>query len=100
MKKLMFFICLSSRLALSAQQVVENYPVDSASVEHSGVPKGEVMHFVFDQSKIFPGTWREYWVYVPTQYKPDKPACVYVNQDGIQWKAPIVFDNLIHKKEM
>jgi sugar lactone lactonase YvrE len=27
-------------------------------------------------------------------------ACVYVNQDGIQWKAPTVFDNLIHKKEM
>jgi sugar lactone lactonase YvrE len=25
---------------------------------------------------------------------------VYVNQDGIQWKAPVVFDNLIHKKEM
>jgi sugar lactone lactonase YvrE/enterochelin esterase-like enzyme len=39
-------------------------------------------------------------VYIPAQYRPDKPACVYVNQDGIQWKAPIVFDNLIHKKEM
>ena len=25
---------------------------------------------------------------------------MYVNQDGIQWKAPIVFDNLIDKKEM
>src|SRR5262249_30234268 len=31
---------------------------------------------------------------------PDKPACVYVNQDGVQWQAPTVFDNLIHKKEM
>ncbi len=29
-----------------------------------------------------------------------RPACVYVNQDGIQWKAPTVFDNLIHKNEM
>jgi hypothetical protein len=27
-------------------------------------------------------------------------GCVYVNQDGIQWKAPNVFDNLIDKKEM
>jgi sugar lactone lactonase YvrE/enterochelin esterase-like enzyme len=85
---------------LSFAQSVENYPVDSASVEHPGVPKGEVLKFIFDQSKIFPGTWREYWIYVPAQYKPDKPACVYVNQDGIQWKAPTVFDNLIYKNEM
>jgi hypothetical protein len=28
------------------------------------------------------------------------PACVYVNQDGIQWNAPTVFDNLIYSKEM
>ena len=39
-------------------------------------------------------------MYVPAQYKADTPACVYVNQDGIQWKAPVVFDNLIHQKEM
>src|SRR5581483_6929836 len=40
------------------------------------------------------------WIYVPAQYTPDKPACLYVNQDGIQYEAPTVFDNLIHKKEM
>ena len=83
-----------------AQQVSVQYPVDSASVEQPGVPRGEVLKFTFDQSKIFPGTWREYWVYVPAQYKADKPACVYVNQDGIQWKAPTVFDNLIYRREM
>lgn len=85
---------------LYAQAPGESYPVDPASAEQAGVPKGEVLKFTFDQSKIFPGTWREYWVYVPAQYKPDKPACVYVNQDGIQWNAPVVFDNLIHKNEM
>ena len=78
----------------------DNYPVDSASVEHAGVPKGEILKFTFSNSKIFPGTFREYWVYVPAQYRPDKPACVYVNQDGIQYKAPTVFDNLINSKEM
>jgi gluconolactonase len=82
------------------QAPAETYPVDPASAEQAGVPKGEVLKFTFDQSKIFPGTWREYWVYVPAQYKPDRPACVYVNQDGIQWNAPVVFDNLIHKNEM
>lgn len=71
-----------------AQQPAENYPVDSASVIHPGVPKGEVLHFTFENSRIFPGTWREYWVYVPQQYNPAKPACVFVDQDGIQFKAP------------
>ncbi|MEP7373924.1 MAG: SMP-30/gluconolactonase/LRE family protein [Chitinophagaceae bacterium] len=99
MKSLIFFLCLLVQNYLFAQ-AAETYPMDSASVEHPGVPKGEVLRFVFDQSKIFPGTWRECWVYVPVQYKPDKPACVYVNQDGIQWKAPTVFDNLIYKNEI
>ena len=92
----LLLICFS----VFAQVPVENYPVDSASVEHAGVPKGEVLKFVFDSSKIFPGTWREYWVYVPAQYNPAVPACVYVNQDGIQWNTPVVFDNLIYSKEM
>lgn len=100
MKELLFFPFVFFQSILLAQQSAENYPVDSASVEQPGIPKGEILKFTFDQSKIFPGTWREYWVYVPAQYKADKPACVYVNQDGLQWKAPTVFDNLIYKKEM
>ncbi len=64
------------------------------------VPKGDVTKYTFDQSKIFPGTTREYWLYVPKQYNPAKPACLWVNQDGIQFKAPEVFDRLIAAKEM
>jgi sugar lactone lactonase YvrE/enterochelin esterase-like enzyme len=64
------------------------------------VPKGEVTRYTFDQSKIFPGTVRDYWVYVPKQYDPAKPACVHVNQDGLQFNAPGVFDQLIEKKEI
>ncbi len=63
-------------------------------------PKGEVTKYSFDKSKIFPGTVRDYWVYVPRQYDPAKPACVHVNQDGIQFDAPAVFDRLIHEKAM
>jgi len=37
---------------------------------------------------------------VPKQYDGTKPACVYVNQDGVQWNAPAVFDNLIAKGDM
>src|SRR5215813_2589811 len=94
----LLFILLVVAVVLA--QTTENYPVNPDSQPQPGVPKGEVLKFTFENSKIFPGTWREYWVYVPAQYSPDKPACVYVNQDGIQYEAPTVFDNLIYKKEM
>ena len=100
MKKTIFIGSLLLSTMLSAQQPQENYPEDSASILQPGVPHGEILKFSFNQSKIFPGTSRDCWVYVPAQYDPAKPACVYVNQDGIQWKAPNVFDNLIDKKEM
>src|SRR5439155_16939923 len=58
----------------------------------------EVSKYTFEQSKIFPGTTREYWVYVPKQYDPAKPSPFMVFQDGIQYSTPVVFDNLIHKK--
>ena len=40
----------------------------------NAAPKGEVTKYTFDHSKIFPGTVRDYWVYVPKQYDPAKPA--------------------------
>jgi len=100
MRHLFFSSFVFCQFSICAQTKSESYPVDSASLQQPGVPKGEVLKFTYDQSKIYPGTWREYWVYVPAQYKGDQPACVYVNQDGIQWKAPTVFDNLIYRKEM
>jgi len=70
------------------------------SAADEAAPKGELIKFTFDQSKIFPGTTRDVSVYVPRQYDPTRPACVYVNQDGVQYNAPAVFDQLIHSKEM
>src|SRR4051812_34936975 len=63
-------------------------------------PKGELTKYTFAESKIFPGTVRDYWVYVPKQYDPARPACVHVNQDGVQFNAPAVFDQLIHEKQL
>src|SRR5438128_79324 len=94
---LLFLICVVLATFSQAQQ---DYPPGPDSTPQPGVPKGEVLKFSFERSQIFPGTVRDYWVYVPAQYTPDKPACLYVNQDGIQWQAPTVFDNLIYKKEM
>ena len=70
------------------------------SEEHHGVPQGKVTEYEWTNSVVFPGTVRKYWVYVPQQYDPTQPACVFVCQDGIQYKAPTVFDNLIARHEM
>ncbi|HEY6332890.1 MAG TPA: SMP-30/gluconolactonase/LRE family protein [Blastocatellia bacterium] len=86
--------------AQSPAQTEHQYQRGPDSKPQPGVPKGEVLKFSFDHSKIFPGTYRDYWIYIPAEYTPDKPACVYVNQDGVQFEAPTVFDNLIYKKEM
>jgi enterochelin esterase-like enzyme/sugar lactone lactonase YvrE len=65
-----------------------------------------VTHYTWT-SKIFPGTVRDYWVYVPAQYAAEKPACVMVFEDGKSYvsedgraRIPIVFDNLIAKHDM
>jgi gluconolactonase len=70
------------------------------SVVQPGVPQGELLKLTFANSRIFPGTTRSVTVYVPKQYDPAKPACVYVNQDGVQNNAPVVFDNLIAQGAM
>lgn len=82
----------------------ENYKLSPDSLPQPGVPKGKIVGPLQWKSKIFPGTVRDYAVYVPAQYDANKPACVLVVQDGLQraqgWKIPTVLDNLIHKKEV
>jgi enterochelin esterase-like enzyme len=68
----------------------------------ANVPKGEVRQMPKFMSKIFDGTERDWWLYIPAQYKAESPACVMVFQDG-QWAknyTPPVFDNLIAKGQM
>jgi len=83
------------------------YPVDPDSRPQDGVPKGKLEGPTLFHSKIFEGTVRKYWVYVPAQYTPDKPACVLVFQDGQRatnpnfvLRVPQVMENLIAKKQM
>lgn len=75
-------------------------PPSAAEPPAPAAPKGEVTKYTFSASRIFPGTVREYSIYVPRQYDPARPACVHVNQDNVQFGAPAVFDRLIEAKEM
>lgn len=98
------FLCLG---ALATVHGAETYKLGPDSQVKPGVPQGKVEKFTFSNSKIFPGTVRDCWLYVPAQYKADKPACLMVFQDGGgmvspkgSYRVPVVFDNLIAAKEM
>jgi enterochelin esterase-like enzyme len=94
------FALLCFVAAISVLVAADEYPPGPDSQVQPGVPQGELIKFEFSGSKIFPGTTREVSVYVPRQYDPARPACVYVNQDGLQWNANVVFDNLIARGEL
>ncbi|MCD8270123.1 MAG: hypothetical protein LUD46_17865 [Parabacteroides sp.] len=87
---------------ISEAQQIHNarYPFEPASVALPESEQGIIMEKHFSDSKIYPGTERTYWVYVPRQYTGEKPACLYLCMDGIQNNAPTAFDNLIKTGEM
>jgi enterochelin esterase-like enzyme/sugar lactone lactonase YvrE len=65
-------------------------------------PEGEIRGPFVWKSKIYPGTVRNYWIYVPKQYDSNRPACLMVVQDGLSratgWKLPRTLDSLINQK--
>jgi enterochelin esterase-like enzyme len=83
------------------------YAYGPDSHRQPGVPHGTILDYEWNESPIFPGTSRRYWVYVPAQYTASEPASLMVFQDGHVYldpegelRASIVFDNLIHRGEM
>lgn len=57
-------------------------PANFDGVERSGVPRGEIEQFEWNDSEVYPGTTRSVWIYTPAQYRSDTPAAVMVWQDG------------------
>ena len=104
------FIALAWLTSISAtsNRAAGTYQLGSESTARApGVPAGRVEKFEFTESKIFPGTRRDCWIYVPAQYNSVKPAALMVFQDGGGYvstnghsRVPVVFDNLIAKGEM
>jgi enterochelin esterase-like enzyme len=99
-------IALVLYLPLAAAQIPDSYKLGPESMEHDGVPKGELTKFVW-KSEVFPKSVRDVMVYAPAQYNPKESACVMMFQDGTgfadrkgAYRVPTVFDNLIHAKQM
>jgi enterochelin esterase-like enzyme len=106
---LVLLVALSGVFQPAAAQPVDPdaaYQLGADSQRHDDVPRGRVSHFEW-VSQIFPGTKREYSLYIPSQYDGTQPACLMVFQDGHaygsedgQMRVPVVFDNLIHQGRM
>lgn len=86
-----------------------DYELGPDSLPQAGVPKGRLIEasYTSPEGAIYPGTVRDYWVYVPAQYAGSEPAALMVFNDGGGYaradghsRVPTVFDNLIHKGEM
>src|SRR3954468_9150110 len=81
--------------------------VSTPGHEIQNVPHGKVIPMGEWKSTIFPNTVRNWWIFVPAQYKPDGTAALMVFQDGQNyinltrtWRIPTLFDNLIARGEM
>ena len=102
----MFRLTLALTISLFLR-AAETYTPGPDSERHPQVPKGTVTKYEWTTSKIYPGTVRDYWVYVPAQYNPRQPARTMVFQDGGTFvneagafRTPVVFDNLIAKGDL
>lgn len=87
----------------------ETFPLaDPDSHVQAGVPQGELIDMGTHVSKIhFPGAQRQWWIYVPAQYKqhPETATSLIVFNDGGGFckgdgNACVVLDNLIHKQQL
>lgn len=90
---------------LGAQRPESEIPLHPDTQPQAGVPTGEVLGPFEWHSEIFPGTVREYYVYLPQQYDAAKPTPVFVVNDGLRmaqnaFHIPTVLDNLIHKGQV
>ncbi len=100
-------ILIAATILFPSMFAGEVYKLGPDSEAHDGVPKGAISEYKFTESKIFPGTTRSYWIYLPPNFKPDTeyPFMVFfdgggeVNPKG-GFRVPIVFDNLIAKGEI
>src|SRR4026209_2286011 len=102
----MFLRAIALGLFLCAVAPAEEYVLGPDSIRQPGVPQGKVTKYEW-KSTIYAGTVRDYWVYVPAQYKGDQPARVMVFQDGSTFvnetgafRTTIVLDNLIQKGDL
>ncbi len=101
--------CKFAEGAKPAMRRPGEYPFSPDSLQQDGVPRGRLEGPFEFHSKVFAGTVRRYWIFVPAQYDAKKgdAANVLVFQDGQRatnpqgsLRVPQVLENLIHQGEI
>ena len=99
-------LIVSSAAAQVDKPPVQKYELGPDSKPVAGVAEGKVTKHSWT-SKVFEGTVRDYYVYIPAKYDAAKPTAVMVFQDGHayvnktgEYRVPVVFDNLMAKGEL
>jgi enterochelin esterase family protein len=101
------FGLLLAGTSASGGQTDNLYQLGPDSEPHQGVPHGKILGPFALKSEVYPNTTRDYWIYVPAQYDAARPASLMIFFDGHayvglkgEYRIPIVFDNLIYRREM
>jgi len=92
---------------LAVDQTDVRYAHGPDSRRQPDVPAGQTVEFSWDDSAVYPGTSRKFWVHVPARYEPTRPASLVVFLDG-QWyfdpagevRGAVVLDNLVHSGDL
>lgn len=100
-----FHLAVVAFVLATAHAPAVDYPTPPEAVRQEGVPIGELKRGVFTSTGLYPGTTREYAVYVPAQYdSAGDDAALMVFHDGNGFcndksgsRAHIVMDRLIHE---
>jgi enterochelin esterase-like enzyme len=89
-------------LLLASHAAEPDFPLTADSQPQASVPKGELItgSYTVRDGSVFPGTVREYQIYLPAGLDKTQPAAFMVFQDGVIYQGPVVFDNLIAKKDI
>lgn len=87
------------------KQVIQGpYKSPPEATRQPGVPQAKLEHFVFDTSKVFPGSSRNVDVLIPAQYVAGTVLPFMIVQDGDEqqraFKTDIVVENLIFQKKL
>lgn len=93
--------------ALPVDQSDVRYAAGPDSERRPGVPAGTTVEFAWNDSAIYPGTTRKFWIHAPARHDPGEPAGPLVFQDGWRYldpdgdvRAGIVLDNLVERGDI
>lgn len=88
--------------AMGNPRELEAFVFPKEAKPQPNVPKGKLEPMPRMTSKVFGGTWHDWWLYTPANFDPARESNLIVFQDG-QWAheyVPTFMDNLIAQGDL